>query len=183
MLPIAISRWCRPTSGSAIARSRSECATKAFNMSGLRCALGHVGHPEVREQLHALPYHLPAGPSTLSIAATIAAWTEGVEWLDATARTLTTRRDHLARRLADEVPEVGFDPPEATYLAWLDLRRTGLGDDPAAVLLDRARVALSPGRDFGDQGVGCVRLNFATTEGILDEIIERIVRVVRASVR
>ena len=157
-------------------------ATKAFNMSGLRCALGHVGHPGVREQLQALPFHLPAGPSTLSIAATIAAWTDGgVEWLDATARTLTARRDHLAQRLADEVPEVGFDPPEATYLAWLDLRRTALGDDPATALVEQAGVALSPGRDFGEQGVGCARLNFATTESILDEIIDRIVHAIRAS--
>lgn len=155
-------------------------ATKAFNMSGLRCALGHVGHPEVREQLQALPCHLPAGPSTLSIAASIAAWAEGVEWLEVTGRTLTARRDHLAQRLADEVPEVGFDPPEATYLAWLDLRRTSLGPDPAAALIDRAGVALSPGIDFGEQGVGCARLNFATTESILDEIIDRIVRAIRS---
>ena len=56
-----------------------------------------------------------------------------------------------------------FALPEATYLAWLDVSAYGLGDDPAKVLLDDARVALSSGNDFGEHGAGFVRLNFATT--------------------
>ncbi len=72
-------------------------------------------------------------------------------------------------------PEARFSLPEATYLAWIDLCAYGLGDDPAEVLLDEARVALSSGNDFGEHGVGFVRLNFATTQPILDEILNRIV--------
>ncbi len=157
-------------------------ASKSFNISGLRCAVGHVGHPGVRERLRASPSHFPGGPSTLSVAATVAAWEHGGDWLDATRRRLTTNRNHVAERLAAEVPEVGFDPPEATYLAWLDLRGTSLGDDPAATLLDRAGVALSAGHLFGQQGVGCARLNFATNEELLDEILDRIIGAIRQGV-
>ena len=73
---------------------------------------------------------------------------------------------------------VGFDTPQATYLAWLDFRAHDLGDDPAKTLLETARVALSSGLDFGEAGAGFARLNFATSRELLDEIVDRIVAAV-----
>jgi cystathionine beta-lyase len=43
-------------------------------------------------------------------------------------------------------------------------------------LLERARVGLSDGATFGAPGLGCVRLNFATSRAILTEILERMAR-------
>lgn len=157
-------------------------ASKAFNVAGLSCALAHVGSATVRNRLNALSHHVHGRPSSLSAAGTMAAWTESEGWLSDTMLTLTARRDHLAARLAAEVPEVGFDPPEATYLAWLDLTRTSLGDDPAKTLLDHAGVAIDPGLQFGDQAAGWARLNFATTEEILDEILDRIIGAIKNGV-
>ena len=157
-------------------------ASKAFNVAGLSCALAHVGSPTVRERLRALSHHAHGRPSSLSAAGTMAAWTESEDWLTETMRTLTVRRDHVAARLAADVPEVGFEPPEATYLAWLDLRDTSLGDDPAKTLLDHVGVAIDPGLQFGDQAAGWARLNFATTEEILDEILDRIIRAIKDGV-
>ena len=48
------------------------------------------------------------------------------------------------------------------------------GVSPQQHFLDRARVALSHGPDFGEAGVGHVRLNFATSTEILDEILGRL---------
>jgi cystathionine beta-lyase len=52
-------------------------------------------------------------------------------------------------------------------------RSLGLGDDPAAVFLERGRVAVNPGLDFGTQGAGFARLNLATTPEILAEAVRR----------
>ena len=61
-------------------------------------------------------------------------------------------------------PDVRWLAPEATYLAWLDCRALGLGDDPAAVFRRRGRVALASGPRYGaDAGRGFARLNFATS--------------------
>ncbi|MDY0087188.1 MAG: aminotransferase class I/II-fold pyridoxal phosphate-dependent enzyme [Coriobacteriia bacterium] len=155
-------------------------ASKAFNVAGLRCAIAHVGDARVAEGLGALPDHLLGAVGSPGAEATLAAWTKGDGWLAATREHLVAQRDHLARRLAFELPEVGFAVPEATYLAWLDLRELGLGDNPAAWLLEHARVALSSGPDFGERGRGYARLNFATTRSVLDEIIDRIVTALRA---
>ena len=79
------------------------------------------------------------------------------------------------------MPSIRFDPPEATYLGWLDFRETGLGDDPAKVLLERGGVALSSGPMFGPNGSGFARINVATSEVILDQIIDRIADAVAQS--
>lgn len=155
-------------------------ASKAFNLAGLRCAVAHVGHRGVAEALEALPGHLLGAVSTPGAEATMAAWTTGDPWLASLREHLTARRDQLARRLTADLPQVDFQIPEATYLAWLDFRALGLGENPMEPLLDRGRVALSPGPDFGPKGNGFARLNFATSEVILDEIVDRIVTVARA---
>jgi cystathionine beta-lyase len=61
--------------------------------------------------------------------------------------------------------------PQATYLAWLDCRDLGLGDDPAQTFRERG-VELSPGLRFGSIGAGFVRLNFATSPIVLEAIVE-----------
>ena len=79
------------------------------------------------------------------------------------------------------MPSVRFDAPEATYLGWLDFRQTRLGDDPADTLLERFGVALSSGPKFGPNGAGFARINVATSEEILDRVIDRIADAVDQS--
>jgi cystathionine beta-lyase len=150
-------------------------ASKAFNLAGLRCAVAHVGHESVARRLDDLPNHLLGAVSTPGAEAALAAWTTGEQWLAALRAHLSARRDQLGTRLAAELPSVGFQPPEGTYLAWLEVSALGLGPDPAERLLEEGRVALSPGEPFGPGGEGFVRLNFATSGSILDEIIDRLV--------
>lgn len=153
-------------------------ASKAFNMAGLRCAVAHLGDRALAQAIEALPAHLLGAVSTPGAMAALAAWTDGGPWLETLRRHLTDRREQLSGRLAAELPKVGFQPPEATYLAWLDFRALELGADPQEHLYERAGVALSPGPDFGIHGHGWTRLNFATSASILDEIIDRMVAAV-----
>ncbi len=150
-------------------------ASKAFNLAGMRCAVAHVGSEQVWRAMADLPPHLMGATSTLGAAATAAAWRDGEPWLDETRRHLTDQRNHLAARLAAEAPEVGYQPGEATYLAWLDFNRTPLAADPAGKLQHESGLALNPGPDFGVEGAGWARLNFATSGTLLDEAIDRIV--------
>jgi cysteine-S-conjugate beta-lyase len=150
-------------------------ATKGFNIPGLRTAIAHFGAPELKTRFDArMPEHLLGGPGRIGIAATIAAWREGQGWLDDVMAYLDGNR----RRVAEwaSAHKLGHHLPEATYLAWLDCRRLALeeGVSPQQHLLERAQVALSHGADFGEAGVGHVRLNFATSTEILDEILCRL---------
>lgn len=158
-------------------------ASKTFNLAGLRTAVAHIDHAPLLAALAAMPGHLQGSPSTLGIVGTTTAWSGACdEWLAAVQRTIAARHAQLARRLAADAPSIGFDPPQATYLGWLDFG-SSLGEDPAEVLLERAGVVLSSGPKFGPGGEGYARINVATSEVILDEIIDRIATVVGAAVR
>ena len=82
----------------------------------------------------------------------------------------------LADLLAEHLPGVRYQPPEGTYLAWLDCRGLGLGDSPGEFFLDKARVLVNDGPAFGEAGRGHVRLNFATPRPILAQIIRQMGR-------
>ncbi len=156
-------------------------ASKTFNLAGLRTAVAHIDHAPLLSALAAMAGHQQGSPSSLGITGTITAWTECDDWMRAVQRTLTARRDQLTRRLAADAPRIGYHAPQATYLAWLDFGGVvgaGLGEDPAEYLLEHAGVALSNGPKFGTGGVGVARLNFATSEQILDDTIDRIVHAI-----
>lgn len=107
------------------------------------------------------------------VLAAIAAFTDGRDWLDALVATLDQRRRQLGDLLAERLPQVSWTAPEATFLAWLDCRAIGSGSEPCEQFLEQGRVALEPGPKFGSPGSGWVRLNFATSEEILDEAVTR----------
>jgi cystathionine beta-lyase len=157
----------------------AHAASKAFNLAGLRCAVGHVGDREIGRRMADLPAHLLGGVGSPGAIATLAAWSAGGEWLDATVPFLEGQRDRLARLLSERLPMARSTPPEATYLAWIDFRGYALGDDPAAALLEKGKVALNPGPDFGENGKGFGRLNFAASRVVLDEAVRRIMEVLR----
>ena len=84
---------------------------------------------------------------------------------------LDENRHTLGDLLAGTFPGSRYRPPAATYLAWIDLREAGFGDDPAAVFRERG-VVVSPGLQFGPQGAGHIRLNFATSPAILADTVK-----------
>ncbi|MFI8192576.1 MalY/PatB family protein [Streptomyces sp. NPDC085946] len=153
-------------------------ATKGWNLAGLKAALAVAG-PGAGADLARLPEEVADGPSHLGVIAHTAALRDGTAWLDALLAGLDENRRLLARLLAEHLPAIGYRPGEGTYLAWLDCRALGLGDDPAEVFLRRGRVALVPGPDFGGVGAGHARLNLATSPEVLDEAVRRMARAVQ----
>jgi cysteine-S-conjugate beta-lyase len=145
-------------------------ASKAFNLAGLKAALLVAGSPAVQERLSRLPEEVAYRAGHLGVLASVAAWRDGDAWLDA----LLVHLDRNRRLLAELLPAgVGYAPPQASYLAWLDFRGLGL-DSPGAHLLGRGRVALVEGSDFGAVGAGFARLNLGTTRAVLEEAARRV---------
>ena len=153
--------------------------SKAWNLAGLKCAVIVTASAGTQEKLtERLPASLGFHASHLGVLASIAAFDHGTEWLDALVAHLDCNRVLLAELLREQLPDVGYVPPQAGYLAWLDCRRLGLGDDPAEAFLERGRVALSSGPTFGEQGRGFARLNFGTSSALLEEAVRRMAATV-----
>jgi putative C-S lyase len=147
-------------------------ATKAFNIAGLRTAVAHVGPARLRAAWDAAPPDLYGATNVLGVEATLAAWRDGDPWLAGLRGHLADQRRQLDRLAT--LPGLVYRPPEATYLAWLDLTEAGLPGDPAAFLRAKAGIELSPGADFGPGSAGFARLNFATSATVLNSVLDRI---------
>jgi cystathionine beta-lyase len=152
-------------------------ATKAWNISGLKCALAVGGSAAaagvLRRHWEAEPTETTWRVGHLGVLASIAAFREGRPWLDSLCAHLDRNRLLLETLLDRHLPRARYTAPEAGYLAWIDCSALGLGDDPASGFLKHGRVALSPGLDFGREGAGFVRLNMGTSSAILTEIVRR----------
>lgn len=147
-------------------------AAKAFNLAGLKAAIMVAG-PESRDALRRLPDGVRFGASHLGVIGHAAAYRADPAWLDSVNVAVAANATRLRERLAEQLPEVRMQVPEATYLAWLDCRDTGLGDDPAAAFLAHGQVALTAGMPFGRGGRGFARFNVACSAEVLDEAVRR----------
>jgi cystathionine beta-lyase len=150
-------------------------ATKSFNIGGLRCGVIHFGSAALRDRFRRrLPHRLLGDINTFGADATIAAWSNGQSWLRRVMARLESNRARIGDFCANQIRAVRYYEPEATYFAWLDMSAFNLLPSAHEFLLQAARVATSPGSEFGPGYAQCVRLNFATSSAILEEILSRI---------
>jgi cystathionine beta-lyase len=148
-------------------------ASKAYNLPGLKCAQMVAGTPAEARLLAGLPIVANHGLSPIGLEANVAAYERGGPWLDTALDHLAGNRDLFAGAVAEHLPLARTRRLDATYLAWVDLR--GYGDEnPGATALERGRVMVRDGRDFGPGGVGHVRLNIATSRARLAELVRRL---------
>lgn len=148
-------------------------ASKAWNIPGLKCAQIVAGNPADLARLKAVPLIANHGVSPLGVTATMAAYRDGLGWLDGLVAHLDAMRTLFGELLADRLPAVRWHPMEATYLAWVDARGTGLAD-PSKAALEHGRVLVNQGATFGSGYEGFVRVNLATSAERLTRIVDRL---------
>ncbi|WP_431277945.1 MalY/PatB family protein [Leifsonia poae] len=151
-------------------------ASKGWNLAALKCAVAVANDEATAELLARFPEELAARTSIIGLHANIAAFSCQA-WLNDTIDHITDNYRLLVHELSIHLPEVRVVQPDAGYLVWLDLRALGLGDDPAAELLTRARVALNSGPSFGTGGRGFARMNIACDPATIGEAVRRIAAV------
>jgi cysteine-S-conjugate beta-lyase len=152
----------------------AHAASKAWNLAGLKCALFVTAGDRMASLVSALPYEVRVRTSLFGRIASTAAFADSEEWLDGALRSIETNRRELATLIAQHLPGVVYRQPSASYLAWLDFRALGWGDDPSIRALEVGRVAVNPGPTFGREGTGFARLNFACSPEVLSEAVVRL---------
>lgn len=150
-------------------------ASKTFNLPGLGSAFAIIPDPGLRGRVQSVMKGVVHRPMTIGLWATLAAYRDGEPWREALVRYL---RDNL--RLVEatiaRLPGFRMAPVEATYLAWIDARESGIADPVRR--FERAGVGLYDGADFG--AAGFLRLNFGCPRRLLIEALARIENAVRS---
>jgi len=150
-------------------------ASKTFNLAGLKCAVMIGGGEAQAHLLRSLPSEVEWRTGLFGALANVAAFApESQGWLDGLLAALEINRSLLADLLAEHLPAARYLPPQAGYLAWVDVSAYGWGDDPARRILKEAKVALHHGPLFGSEGIGHVRINFGCAPDVLRDAVQRL---------
>ncbi|MBS6954343.1 MAG: pyridoxal phosphate-dependent aminotransferase [Enterocloster asparagiformis] len=151
-------------------------ASKSFNIAGLQNSDILIPSPEHRKAyMKVLTDQHLMSCNYLGLLATEAAYRGGQDWLEAVVAYLEENRNYLAEYISKNCKPIHAVVPQATYMAWLDCRDSGMS---AARLeqffIHQARVGVNMGGTFGPEGEGFVRLNFACPRPLLTEALQRI---------
>lgn len=150
--------------------------SKTFNLAGLACAFVVIPDAETRRIFCRAARGLITEINAFGYAGCEAALRHGWAWRDQLVDVLRSNRDHLERFGATSLPGIRIWHAEATYLAWLDARATGIRNP--AKFFEEHGVGLSDGTAFGAPP-GFLRLNFGCPRARLDEALRRMAAALR----
>lgn len=156
--------------------------SKAFNMAGMMFAEIIIRDKGLRDLYIGTTNVYAMNVNPLSIAAHQAAYEHGSEWLDQLKTYLDGNFQFVKDTLDRELPDITFQIPQATYLAWVNMNPY-LGDveDIPDFMANKAGVLLEGGDAlFVDNAKGYIRLNLAMPRVIIDKGLQRIVKAVKA---
>ncbi len=147
-------------------------ASKTYNIAGLKTAFAIIGNRSLREAFERGRLGMVDSVNALGLVATKAAYANAGPWRSALLSYLQANRDYLADAVRQRLPGVTLHPPDGTFLAWLDCSALDLQPSPQAVFLDRGKIGLSAGAEFGREHF--VRLNFGCPRSLLVEGVRRL---------
>ena len=169
---VARGDWALLTSGS-----------KSFNIPALTGAYGIIENSSSRDTyLSALKGRDGlSSPSVLALTAHIAAYQQGAPWLDALRVYLKDNLTYIADKMNAAFPELNWQIPQSTYLAWLDLRPLNIDDNALQkALIEQEKIAIMPGYTYGEEGRGFVRLNAGCPRSKLEKGVAGLINAIRA---
>lgn len=169
---VARGDWALLTSGS-----------KSFNIPALTGAYGIIENSSSRDAyLSALKGRDGlSSPSVLALTAHIAAYQQGAPWLDALRVYLKDNLTYIADKMNAAFPELNWQIPQSTYLAWLDLRPLNIDDNALQkALIEQEKIAIMPGYTYGEEGRGFIRLNAGCPRSKLEKGVAGLINAIRA---
>ncbi len=169
-------------------------ASKSFSLSGMKAAWYFSSNRDYLERVGA---NSRADLNTLGMVATRAALTDGDEWLDESNVYLDANQELAEAYIRENMPLVKYTKGQGTYLAWLDVSQvverigaesiaaeenasSGGQVTPESIVqrwfAENAWVYLNPGSSYGTGGAGHMRMNLATSRGLVERALENMSR-------
>ena len=156
--------------------------SKAFNIAGLQIANIVAFDNDLRSRIDkAININEVCDVNPFGVAATIAAYNEGEEWLNQLVDYLHGNYEAMAEFCRRELPEFPITRLEGTYLVWMDCSSLGMPSDALEhALLDDARLWLNAGKMYGAEGEGYMRWNIACPSSVMLDGLNRFLNFVRS---
>ena len=150
--------------------------TKTFNLAGLQISNTFIPNKEIRDkfqiELWNTGYSLI---NTMGLVACEAAYEKGGTWLNELKKYLLDNINYVDKFLKERLPKIKLIYPEATYLLWLDFNELNLDDKTIEdIMVNKAKLWVSNGDSFGNNGKGFQRINIALPKKQLKVALENL---------
>ena len=148
--------------------------TKTFNIAGIKGSmifakdsklLSKINHQQHLSDEHEL--------NLFAYTAMRSAYEQGGEWLAQALTYIEANIDLTLQFLEERLPKIKVMRPEASYLIWLDCSAYTQDDQMLYDKLRAAKVELSAGIKYGNEGHLKMRLNVACPKALLIEGLNR----------
>lgn len=145
--------------------------SKTYNMAGWRVGFA-VGNESVIEAINLIQDHYYVS----LFGAVQSAATEALLGPQDCVKELVSIYERRRNTFIGKLREAGWEvrPPAGSFFCWLPVPKGYTSEAFADLLLERAHVAVAPGKGFGEHGEGYVRVGLLTDEFRLAEAAERI---------
>lgn len=143
--------------------------SKTYNLPGLACAYSIIENPKLKHQFDKCIRGIITEINCFGYAACEAAYNFGEPWRQSLLAHLEGNYHYLKDFLDIKIPQIEFKPMQATYLAWLNVKKLNL--EKPAEFFEAHGIGLSDGKPFGDSKY--LRLNFGCSKDRLSEALER----------
>jgi cystathionine beta-lyase len=166
--------------------------SKTFNLAGMKNAHYYSKNPTLLERVN--QYHA-AELSTLGVVATEAAYRHGADWFEQANAYMDNTHTLIERFISEQMPSVGYTRNEGTYMTFLDFSKVLDAIDAreqAAIhgkespehyfqdwLVHKSGVYLNPGSNYGLGGEGHMRMNIASSQLVIQEVLEAMASALR----
>ena len=149
--------------------------SKAFNIAGLQIANIVCADEEMRRKIDkASNINEVCDVNPFGIAATIAAYNEGEEWLSQLLAYLQENYRCMKDFCKEYLPDFPITTLEGTYLMWMDCRTLHkTSKELEQLLLKDAKLRLNEGTMYGAEGEGYLRWNIACPRPLLIKGLKR----------
>ena len=155
--------------------------SKTFNMAGLSTSYLVIQNPELRKEYNRIvdAYHLGLG-NVFGTIALEAAYENGQPWLKHLMTYLDKNVEIVHSFLKENLPEITFQKPEATYLLWLNCKALNLDDEKLSeFFIKEAGLGLNKGSIFGQGGSGFMRMNIACPTSVVEEALALLKKAIK----
>ncbi len=150
--------------------------SKTFNIAGLMSSYAIVKNEKLQSQFYGyLTANEFNAPPLIAAVATCAAYDRAREWRIDMLRYIEKNVEFVIDYLSRNIPEIKPVRPQASFLVWLDCRGLSLGHDELIDLfVNKAKLALNDGEDFGKGGEGFMRLNVGCSRLVLEKALNQL---------
>jgi len=147
--------------------------SKSLSMTGWRLGWAASKQAEVERAIQVLHGFLTVCTSAITQKAALLGWTDEAERAKQHARDVYKRRGDFLVDLFQRELELHATSPEGAFYTMLDVRSIGDDIEVAEKCLQH-RVITVPGKAFGSEAAGFLRISFCNTEERMVEGVNRI---------